>query len=337
MATLKFPAGNVKAHRPGGTNPYNIPWTNASRWEPSFSEAAEESGVDPSLIVAMAILESDANQYRTLAETGTRDEVLLAHDHFDGHPSVGIMQVKPFYWQEILPDADAYTPQGNIRLGARLMALFIDETGSWENAIRLKYHPGVSPHGVTPQMYVNTIKALMAELEAANGTEPVDGDRDFRRRDKIRVADGPLRLRDGPSAGATILEELPTGAQLCVTGKPESADGVDWYPVRVLNTNKPGWVAGQFCGLVEAKGCKDSPVAAGPPTPAAGATAAGEEFAPHPATGMTAEAQAGMLAAGPRVEYDEQGAFVGVAFPPPAPTVGAAGAPTPPSNPFANG
>src|SRR5690606_38431616 len=107
--------------------------------------------VDVRLLAAMAILESDANQYHTLAATGTRDQVLRGGDHHDPHPSIGIMQIKPFFHQATLPDADVFTPQGNIRLGARLMRDFIHSTGSWQQAIEQRYHPGVSPHGVTPQ------------------------------------------------------------------------------------------------------------------------------------------------------------------------------------------
>lgn len=176
---LAFPEGNVTTFRPGGMNPYNIPWTNAARWEPWFSDAAAEAGVDPYLIVAMAILESDANQYTTGSSSGTHGQVIEVFDSYGGGPSVGIMQVKPFYWQSILPSADAYDPQGNIRLGAKLMSMFINETGSWENAIRQRYHPGPSDVGVTPQMYVDTIKALMAELKAAR-VSPVEPERETR-------------------------------------------------------------------------------------------------------------------------------------------------------------
>ncbi|MFN8592519.1 MAG: N-acetylmuramoyl-L-alanine amidase [Thermomicrobiales bacterium] len=174
---LTFPAGKVRTHRPGGSNPFNVPWTDLSRWEPWFSEAAAEAGVNPRLIVAMAIVESDGNQYWHHGKTGSRDDVIAVNDAFGGGPSVGIMQVKPFFWQDILPDADAYTPRGNIRLGAKLMAMFIAETGSWQNAIAEKYHPGTSGAGTTPQMYIDTIKSLISELKAAAPSEPIETDR----------------------------------------------------------------------------------------------------------------------------------------------------------------
>lgn len=169
MTDLSKLTGAVRTLRPGSNQPFGIPWGNVARWEPWFSEAAAEASVNPLLIAAMAIVESDANQYRTGRLTGTRGQVIAVTDAYGGGPSVGIMQIKPFYWQSLLPDADAYTPRGNIRLGAKLMANFIAETGSWQNAIAEKYHPGTSGAGTTPQMYIETIKGLLREMRAQLG------------------------------------------------------------------------------------------------------------------------------------------------------------------------
>jgi hypothetical protein len=175
--TLTFPSGMILVDRPGITyNPYNIPWSDVARWEENgrnwFSNAAAESAVAAELIAAMAILESDANH--TWPSGPNKGQVIEVWDNFpqDG-PSVGIMQVKPQLWGDILPGADAYTAQGNIRLGARLMRNFIQNRGSWEEAIKQDYHPGTSPGGITPQMYVDTIVALMAAMTGAGPTSPV--------------------------------------------------------------------------------------------------------------------------------------------------------------------
>lgn len=153
--TLKLPSGNVKTFRPGSRNPYNIPWTNVTRYEPAFSNAAQEFGVDVYLIVAMAILESDSTQVGERWDNYPQDG-----------PSVGIMQVKPRLWQSILPDADAYTATGNIRLGTCLMARFIRQHGTWQKAIVNAYFPDNDPNGTTQNMYVQTITALMQEMGA---------------------------------------------------------------------------------------------------------------------------------------------------------------------------
>jgi hypothetical protein len=163
MSPLTFPDGTVTTDRPGpGHNPYGIPWTDVSRWEPLFTQGAGEAHVPPQLIAAMAVVESDANH--TWPSGPNQGQVIQVDDGFGDGPSVGIMQVKPQLFPNVLPGVDAFMPEGNIRFGARLMQVFIDETGSWPEAIRLKYHPGVSPNGTTPQMYVDAVTSLMNEM-----------------------------------------------------------------------------------------------------------------------------------------------------------------------------
>lgn len=163
--TLTFPPGAVQTFRPNSTNRYDIPWKNVSRWEPWFSEAAAESNVPAQFIAAMAVVESDANH--TWPSGPNEGQVIEVDDPFGDGPAVGIMQVKPRLWQFLLPDADAYTPQGNIRLGARLLGYFIDKTGSWEKAITHNLHPPSPDMGQYPQMLIKTINSLMAELAAS--------------------------------------------------------------------------------------------------------------------------------------------------------------------------
>jgi hypothetical protein len=148
-----------------------VDWKNISRWEPAWTDAYAEFGLGESLMPAylmpaMAMIESEGNQYTTGKKTGTRKEVLLARDDgYGGGRATGILQVKPELWQDLQPDANVMTPDGNIRLGTALMAMFIEETGSWQKAIKTKYHPGTDPNsGATPQTYVDTVTSLMSEI-----------------------------------------------------------------------------------------------------------------------------------------------------------------------------
>jgi murein DD-endopeptidase MepM/ murein hydrolase activator NlpD len=161
--TLKLPPGNVTTFRPGSQNPYNIPWSNVSRYEPAFSNAAKEFGVDVYLIIAVAILESGSLQ------SGERWD-----NYPEDGPSVGIMQVKPKVWQWLVPTADAYTPVGNIRLGTAALDWAIVDTGSWQKAIVTHYFPDDDPNGTTQNMYVQTITALMNEMSAEETPLPTD-------------------------------------------------------------------------------------------------------------------------------------------------------------------
>jgi hypothetical protein len=154
----------------------------------------------------------------------------------------------------------------------------------------------------------------------------------FQRNDRIGVANGPLRLRDAPGIGFPIRDELPTGVQLCVTGKAQIADGFVWSPVRVLNTNKPGWIATEFCSLLESSGCQEVEADVPGRPPGANGTSSGKEFQPHPDTGMPADSYSDREMRGPQVHYDEAGDFVGVVFP--APPSGEA---DPLDHPWANG
>jgi murein DD-endopeptidase MepM/ murein hydrolase activator NlpD len=84
------------------------------------------------------------------------------------------------------------------------------------------------------------------------GAEPP---RPFAVKDKLRVADGPLRLRTNPGLNAGIIVELATGTELCVAGGPQEANGHTWYQVNLVDGTNQGWVAGRFCALVAAQAC----------------------------------------------------------------------------------
>jgi hypothetical protein len=174
-------------------------------------------------------------------------------------------------------------------------------------------------------------------LSSPNANVSINGDipeKPFHRTDTISVTDGPLRLRDGPGTGFPILEELSFGVQMCVTGEPQKSGGNTWYPVSLVNTNRPGWVAGEFCGLLQTGGCAGLSIGSAPAAPDAGDTAVSEAFSPHPDTGMPPEVFAERLTMAPQVEYDDDGLFVGVTFPEPPANAAAA---EESGNPFAKG
>jgi hypothetical protein len=176
---------------------------------------------------------------------------------------------------------------------------------------------------------------VLTSHDANGGPSPNGGPvaSGFERQDTIRVADGPLRLRHGPGSGFAILQELPNGAQLCVTGEPQSAEGHAWYPVRLPNLNQPGWIAGEFCALVASGGCASQETTAMPPE---GAAKPGQSIGAHPDSGP-AGAMPESAAAMPMAEYDANGDFVGVTFSSPPPLPEAAPADPRGLSPFARG
>jgi hypothetical protein len=171
--------GTVQARRPNRDAPFATPWANVARWEPFFTRAGEEFDVDPFFMGAMAMIESDGNQYWSGGVSGERSDVVTRDDGIGDGLSIGLLQVKPAVWQRLMPAADPYTPEGNIRLGTAIMAAAIRRRGgSWEEAIRRDYFPADDGNGTTQQAYVDTIRALVREMRANVADTPVGAGND---------------------------------------------------------------------------------------------------------------------------------------------------------------
>ena len=153
-----LPAGPIRTEMPWSGRPPGAEWSNIGRWAGELEDAAGKHHVDPRLPAAVMALETQGIH----ARDGEVIEV------WDGHPadgpSVGLMQVKPWIWQYLVPAADAYEPAGNIGLGVAVLAHLIERYGSWQRAIAEGYHPGVSPNGTTPARYVEAMRGLLGEL-----------------------------------------------------------------------------------------------------------------------------------------------------------------------------
>jgi hypothetical protein len=153
-----LPAGPIRTPMPWSGRPPGARWSNVGRWARELEAAAAERHIDPRLPAAVMALETQGLH--------TRDGAVI--EVWDNHPadgpSVGLMQVKPWVWQFLVPAADAYHPAGNIRLGVAVLAHLIERYGSWVRAIAEGYHPGVSPNGTTPARYVEAMRGLLGEL-----------------------------------------------------------------------------------------------------------------------------------------------------------------------------
>jgi hypothetical protein len=160
--TLPDIFGNVSTPNPWNGAGFGVEWKSVTRWGRDLSAAAAQHSIDVRLPAAVMMLETQGIH----ARNGEVIEV------WDGHPadgpSVGLMQVKPWVWQYLVPAADAYDPRGNIRLGTAVLAHLIERFGSWARAIGEGYHPGVSPNGTTPARYVEAMRGLLGELGYAS-------------------------------------------------------------------------------------------------------------------------------------------------------------------------
>jgi murein DD-endopeptidase MepM/ murein hydrolase activator NlpD len=175
---VKLPTGTITVLRPNNGQPYNLPWTNITRWYSFILEAATRyPRATVELIAAMMVIESGGKHY-----VNDRDGQVVQAP-WDGWPpadsrATGAMQVKYPLWE---PEAQALgtslmIPRGNILTAAKLMHQWIgEEGGSWERMITEHYHPGSDPNGTSPASYVRAARQLMEAWrgQGGSGTEPV--------------------------------------------------------------------------------------------------------------------------------------------------------------------
>jgi len=69
--------------------------------------------------------------------------------------------------------------------------------------------------------------------------------------DLVETSEDLVNLRAEPSASGEIIEELPLGTQLEITGASSEADGYTWYPVTVVESAQEGYLAADFIRPVE--------------------------------------------------------------------------------------
>jgi hypothetical protein len=169
---IKFPKGPIKTKGPKGQNLGS--WDNLSRWEPMITNAVKEAGnaYGPLLLACFSVVESGGQQYTTGRMTGTPSQVVTGGGN---PPSLGLLQIVCGYHSKVVPGADCWSPEGQWRIGAKLLTQWIRSEGNWEAALTNKWHPGTDPgSGYTPQTYVDTVRKLIAEVKAGWPQTPTD-------------------------------------------------------------------------------------------------------------------------------------------------------------------
>jgi hypothetical protein len=154
--TGQIPVGNITG---GGS------WDSVNQYDAQLSAAAAKHGVDPAMLKAMMIIESGGDP--GAAGAGG---------------AIGLMQVKPEYWQAEAQSLgyDLYTPEGQIGMAAAILGGDVGATRgmSPEEAFVSVYYPtpcldcpGESGH--TPRMYLDDMRMYMDIINAAGGQPTV--------------------------------------------------------------------------------------------------------------------------------------------------------------------
>lgn len=158
--TLGAPTGTI----PRGNITGGGSWENVNQYDAQISAAAAKHGVDPAMLKAMMIIESGGDP--GAAGAGG---------------AIGLMQVKPEYWQDeaLSMGYDLYTPEGQIGMAAAILGGDVGATRgmSPEEAFVSVYYPtecldcpGESGH--TPRMYLDDMAMYM---DIINGAAPANG------------------------------------------------------------------------------------------------------------------------------------------------------------------
>jgi hypothetical protein len=149
---------------------FGFHWEQLNRWNELLVGAAHELGtpfgkphlapqVLAGVMKAMAAVETHGSM------VGDDGKVIERDDGFGDGLSISLLQVKPKIEHWVVPDADSYTPQGNIRLGTGVMANEIRNHGLWDLALTKFYFPFSDPlTGTTPDEYAARVQNLLAEM-----------------------------------------------------------------------------------------------------------------------------------------------------------------------------
>lgn len=85
-----------------------------------------------------------------------------------------------------------------------------------------------------------------------NTPDAADDDETFAEGDTVITNDENVRVRDGASSDADIVEAFPANTEFVITGAPEEADGFVWYPVQAADDETiTGWIVEDFLDAAE--------------------------------------------------------------------------------------
>jgi hypothetical protein len=157
---------------------------------------------------------------------------------FDGEPwdhTLTLTAPDPDVSREYLPGASG---EGWVTFGGQ----------PWTEYNLVKVSPfkiGGSARYIT---FGGTPSESVPEAEAtAEDTEPLN----LAVGDLVETSEDLVNLRSEPSATGEIIEELPLGTQMEISGESSEADNYTWYPVTVVESSAEGFVVQDFIRPVD--------------------------------------------------------------------------------------
>jgi hypothetical protein len=127
------------------------------------------------------------------------------------------------------------------------------QTRAWEYGHGLHPAAHLYQYGFNAWIDNTNCDLVRAMTENYGQASPTGNQPRFQVGDQIKVVDGPLNIRPQASTDGMPEGMFETNTELCVREGPAFGEGYEWY--RVDGANQDGWVAGNFCGMVERGGC----------------------------------------------------------------------------------
>jgi hypothetical protein len=125
------------------------------RWDAQIIDAANKHGVPPEQLKAMVWIETGG--------AGNPDAVQINPTHGNTY---GLTQINPIYWAADAAQLgyDLDTVEGQLGMGAYILKIGYDTTGSWDGASSWYFNPsgtGDSVNGTSNNQYISKLHELM--------------------------------------------------------------------------------------------------------------------------------------------------------------------------------
>lgn len=192
---------------------------------------------DPSLIPLWAAIQVRVTNNREGSAVSHFPATAFALSYSDGEEILDVSRLTP-----PLPDIVGDYLPGATRTGWAAFERPVDFTGSLvrfqpfrtDSDVRwLTWGDGTAPQsGQQPVAQQEATPAAPSEAFANGAT--------------VTTIESDVNLRAAASTSADIVEAMPEGTTLTITGDPVEADGYTWYPVQDPATGNSGFVAANF-------------------------------------------------------------------------------------------
>lgn len=191
---------------------------------------------DPSLIPLWVAVEVEVTNNRTGSAIAHLPATAFALAWADGSEILDVARLTP-------PTPDI---SGDYLPGATRTGWFAFERPPDFSGSLLRFQPYRTDPDVRYLTWADGAAPANPQGSDAPNVTPVPPAEPFAAGDTVTTIEADVNLRAQPSTSADIVEPLPLGTTLVVTGDPVEADGYTWYPVDDPATGRSGYVAANF-------------------------------------------------------------------------------------------